>query len=235
MSYNIRHGQGLDTVLDVSRAGALIKEHAPHLVGLQEVDNYSMRSDSIGQTDYLAQKTNMQGTFGKFMDYQSGAYGMATLSAKPLTSTKVLQLPDAKYEPRSAIIHEVEIAKDCNIVFANVHFDWIDGTEGSALRLNQAKALHKYIDSLNKATIITGDFNCTPDSPTMAYFAEQGFVFVEKGADNLSFQGDEKSEIDHLIYRDSKQVKFKAKHSELLKEPIISDHRPLVVELEVTF
>ncbi len=235
MSYNIRHGQGLDTILDLSRSAELIKQHAPDLVGLQEIDNYCRRSDSVGQTDYLAQKTKMEGTFGKFMDFQSGEYGMATLSAKPLTSTKVLQLPDAKYEPRSAIIHEVEIAKDCNIVFANVHFDWIGGTEGSAFRLSQAKALLNYIDTLNKATIITGDFNCTPDSPTMAYFAEQGFVFVEKGSDNLSFQGDEKSEIDHLIYRDSEQVKFKAKHIELLKEPIISDHRPLLVELEVTF
>ncbi|TDU34308.1 endonuclease/exonuclease/phosphatase family metal-dependent hydrolase [Gelidibacter sediminis] len=235
MSYNIRHGKGLDTILDLSRAAAIIKNQAPDLCGLQEVDHFIKRSDSVDQTGYLARETKMKGTFGKFMAYQNGEYGMATLSAKPLTSTKILQLPDGKYEPRTSIVHEVALAKDCTIVFANVHFDWISGKEGSANRLNQAKALVAYIDSLQKATIITGDFNCTPDSPTMQYFAEQGFVFVEKGADNLSFQGEETSEIDHLIYRNSDLVKFKSKSIQLLDEPIGSDHRPLVVELEVTF
>lgn len=235
MSYNIRHGVGLDMILDLSRSAKIIKSQAPDLCGLQEVDNFCMRSDSISQTDYLSQKTIMNGTFGKFMNFQGGEYGMATLSTKPLISTKVLLLPNAKYEPRSSIVHEVQIAKDCNIVFANVHFDWINEKEGSSIRLSQAKALMSYIDTLNKATIITGDFNCTPESPTMQYFAEKGFVFIQKGEDNLSFQGENKAEIDHVIYRNAYNVKFKKKSVQLIKEPVVSDHRPLTVELEVIF
>jgi len=235
MSYNIRHGEGLDTIMDLSRSAEIIKSQAPALCGLQEVDHFCMRSDSIGQTDYLAQQTGMKGTFGKFMNFQGGQYGMATLSSKPFVSTKVVQLPEGKHEPRSAIVHEVEIANGCTIVFANVHFDWISEKEGIASRLNQAKALMKYIDSLNKATIITGDFNCTPDSPTMQYFTEQGFVFVNKGDDNLSFQGNHRVEIDHVIYRNSANVTFKKKSVQLLQEPVVSDHRPLIVELEVLF
>ena len=235
MSYNIRHGVGMDTIYDLSRSANIIATQAPDLCGLQEIDNFCLRSDSIGQTGYLAQKTSMNGVFGKFMDFQGGEYGMATLSSKPFKSTKVLQLPNAKYEPRVSIVHEVAIAKDCDIVFANVHFDWISEKEGSFIRLSQARALMKYIDSINKATIITGDFNCTPDSPTMQYFAEQGFIFVQKGEDNLSFQDETKAEIDHVIYRNSGSVKFKKKGVQLLKEPIVSDHRPLIVELEVIF
>ena len=235
MSYNIRHGVGLDTVLDISRSARIIKSLAPDLCGLQEIDNFCLRSDSTNQTHYLSQKTNMEGTFGKFMNYQGGEYGMATLSSKPLISTKILQLPDAKYEPRCSIVHEVELSKGCNIVFANVHFDWIDEEEGSLIRLSQAKVLTNYIDSLNIAAIITGDFNCTPESPAMKYFAEQGFVFVNKGEDSLSFQGENKVEIDHLIYRNSDNVKFNKKSIQLLNEPIVSDHRPLIVELEVVF
>ena len=235
MSYNIRHGDGMDTILDLSRSAKIIKSQAPDLCGLQEVDNFCLRSSSIGQTDYLAQETILEGTFGKFMNFQGGEYGMATLSKKPIISTKVLQLPSGKVEPRSSIVHEVQVAKDCNIVFANVHFDWITDKDGGSIRLSQAKALIKFIDTLNKATIITGDFNCTPDSPTMQYFTEQGFVFVQKGEDNLSFQGRNKAEIDHLIYRNSGSVKFKEKSVQLIKEPIVSDHRPLVVELELFF
>lgn len=233
MSYNIRHGVGMDTILDLSRSVKIIESYKPDLCGLQEVDNFCLRSDSIGQTDYLAQKTFMTGTFGEFMNFQGGEYGMATLSAKPLISTKVLQLPMAKFEPRSSIVHEVQIIEGYNIIFANVHFDWISGKEGNINRLNQAKALMEYINKLNKAAIITGDFNCTPDSPTMQYFAKQGFVFIQKGQDNLSFQGEEKSEIDHVIYRNEGNIKFEKESVQLLKEPIASDHRPLAVELKV--
>jgi endonuclease/exonuclease/phosphatase family metal-dependent hydrolase len=235
MSYNIRHGEGMDTLLDLSRSARIIKSQTPDLCGLQEVDNFCLRSDSLGQTAYLARETSMTGTFGKFMDYQGGEYGMATLTAKPLISTKVLELPDGKHEPRTSIVHEVQIAEGCTVVFANVHFDWINDKQGSSNRLSQAKALVKYIDDLDKAAIITGDFNCTPESPTMKYFTEQGFVFVQKGSDNLSFQGKNKAEIDHLIYRNTSDVTFEKIRVQLVEEPVVSDHRPLLVELKVTF
>lgn len=235
MSYNIRHGVGLDTILDLSRSAEIIKSQSPDICGLQEIDHLCSRSDSVDQTSYLAQQTGMTGTFGKFMDFQNGEYGMATLSSKPLLSTKVLQLPDGKYEPRSSIVHEIKIAEECIIAFANVHFEWISGEEGIANRMRQAKALVKYLDDLNRPTIITGDFNCTPDSPPMEYFYSQGFSFFTKGDDNLSFQGNSNVEIDHLIYRSTTDVRFKEKSIDLLGEPIISDHRPLVAELEVIF
>ena len=235
MSYNIRHGEGMDEILDLSRAAAIIKAQAPDLCGLQEIDNYCLRSDSVGQTDYLAQKALMTGTFGRFMDFQGGEYGMATLSAKPLISTKILQLPDGIDEPRSSIIHEVQIAKGCILVFVNVHFDWIEGKEGTASRLNQARVLMQYIDTINKPVIITGDFNCTPDSPTIQYFEEQGFEFINKGEDNLSFQAGSKVELDHVILRSTRSVDIKVKSINLLEEPVVSDHRPLIAELEVVY
>lgn len=235
MSYNIRHGIGNDTILDLSRSAKIINSYSPDLCALQEVDNFCLRSDNIGQTDYFARKTLMTGTFGKFMNLQGGEYGMATLSAKPLISTKILQLPNAKYEPRTSIVHEVQITEDHSIIFVNVHFEWINGTEGDVNRLNQAKTLVEYLNTLNKAVIITGDFNCKPNSDTMLYFAEKGFVFVEKGEDNLSFQGEDKVEIDHVIYRNTDDIKFKTKSVQLLEEPIVSDHRPLLVELNVVF
>ena len=235
MSYNIHHGEGQDTILDLSRIGQIIKSKSPDICVLQEIDYFCSRSDSVDQTDYLSRETNMKGTFGKFMDFQGGEYGMATLVAKPIISTKVLKLPEGKYEPRSSIIHEIEIAEGCIIALADVHFEWIDGEEGNENRMKQAQALLKYLKTLDRATIIIGDFNCTPDSPPMQYFVEQGFIFMSKGKDNLSFQGNSNVEIDHVIYRGLSDVKFIEKSIQLLDEPIASDHRPLVAELEVIF
>lgn len=235
LSYNIHHGEGQDKVLDLTRFEKIITSLSPDICGLQEVDKFCTRSNNVDQIEHLAQKTGMTGTFGKFMDYGGGEYGMATLVAKPIISTKVVPLPDGKYEPRTSIVHEIQLAEGCTIAYANVHFEWIEGSEGDANRMSQAKALVKYIDGLNRATIIMGDFNCTPDSPTMRYFKAQGFVFVPKGEDNLSFQGNSKSEIDHVVYRNSATVKFEKKSIQLIEEPNASDHRPLVAELKVVY
>jgi endonuclease/exonuclease/phosphatase family metal-dependent hydrolase len=235
MSYNICHGLGLDSVLDLSRAANIIKTQAPDLCGLQEVDDSCSRSFNIKQTEYLAKLTSMNGTFGKFMNFQNGEYGMATLIRKPIISTKILELPDAILEPRVSIINQVQLSETCTIAFANIHLDWAENKKGSANRLNQAKVLVKYLDSLNLATIIIGDFNCSPNAPTMQYFIKHGFVFIKKGEDNLSYQGDPKLEIDYIIYKDKGSIKFKKKSIHLLKVPNISDHRPLVAEIEVSF
>ena len=160
---------------------------------------------------------------------------MATLIKKPIISTEILELPEGKYEPRSSIVHEVVVAARCTIAFANVHFDWINDETGSANRLKQAKTLVDFLDALHRPAIITGDFNCVPDSPTMTFFSQSGFRFFQKGGDNLSFQGAEKAEIDHLIYRDAGNVVFEEKSIGLLEERVVSDHRPLVVELDVSF
>ena len=235
MSYNIRHGVGMDDVLNLSRSARVIGLNAPDLCGLQEIDKYCSRSNNIDQTEYLATYNSSIGTFGKFMNYQGGEYGMATLINRQLSSTKILSLPDGKNEPRSAIVHTVELDQGVAITFANVHFDWVDGEEGIVNRQLQAKALVEYVDSLGLPAIIIGDFNCTPDSPTMLYFEKQGFVFAEKGKDRLSFQGEKYVEIDHLVYRHSEDLQFRIKTVELLDKPIVSDHRPLVVDLEVSF
>lgn len=235
MSYNIRHGVGLDDSLDLSRIANIIRQQQADLCALQEIDQYCLRSDSIDQTQYLGDSTGMLGTFGKFMDYQGGAYGMATLSKWPLNSSIVLKLPDGKYEPRSSIVQELKLGKEQSFVFANVHFDWIEGEEGVANRMKQAKALISYINQLNTASIIVGDFNCTPDAPTINYFKQQGFVFVEKGKDNLSYQGENKNEIDHILFKNSDTIRFHIKSAKVLEAPIASDHRPVLAEIEVVF
>lgn len=234
MSYNIRHGFGLDSIQDLSRAAAVINSYSPDLCAIQEIDQACRRTDRINQTSYLAEKTRLAGTFGKFMDYDGGAYGMANLVKLPVAFSRCLPLPDGIQEPRSSLVQQIRVTEEQQILFANVHFDWVSGEAGERSRLQQAKALVAYLNSSQKAVIITGDFNCTPQSPTMKYFEEQGFVFVAKGGDRLSFQGPEKAEIDHLIYRNSEEIMFSVIQVKLLDEPLVSDHRPLITELEVS-
>ena len=50
MSYNIRHGAGMDNRLDSERIAKVIQQVAPDVVALQEVDSATMR---IGEADML--------------------------------------------------------------------------------------------------------------------------------------------------------------------------------------
>jgi endonuclease/exonuclease/phosphatase family metal-dependent hydrolase len=58
---------------------------------------------------------------------------------------------------------------------------------------------------------------------------------MNKGVDNLSFQGKTKAEIDHVIFRSTNNVKIKSKSIYLLEEPLVSDHRPIIAELEIIY
>lgn len=93
----------------------------------------------------------------------------------------------------------------------------------------------QHLDSLNRPAIVVGDFNCEPSSPAMNYFIEHRFQLIDKGQDKLSFQGTDPVEIDHVVYRNTDEVRFEVRSSELLSVPVLSDHRPFIVVLEAQY
>ena len=93
LSYNIKHGRGMDGKVDLLRIAKVIGSLSPDLVTLQEVDKNCTRSGSVDLTRELAGILKMEGRFGKFMDFQGGEYGMAVLSRVPIISHQVHVLP----------------------------------------------------------------------------------------------------------------------------------------------
>ena len=49
MTYNIHHGEGTDSVIDMERIAQVINKWSPDLVALQEVDNGTTRSGNINE------------------------------------------------------------------------------------------------------------------------------------------------------------------------------------------
>ena len=81
MSYNIKHGYGMDGKIDFERIAAVIRKQNPDVVTLQEVDKAVSRSGGIDTAQHLGQLLGMTHHFAKFMDYQGGEYGLAGLSS----------------------------------------------------------------------------------------------------------------------------------------------------------
>ena len=64
MSYNIHHGRGMDSIVNIERIGKLIVDVQPEVVGLQEVDSMVNRSGNIDILHLLSTQTGMYATFG---------------------------------------------------------------------------------------------------------------------------------------------------------------------------
>ncbi len=224
LAYNIHHGEGMDEVVDLERIAALVRAVDPDLVALQEVDSVTSRTNAVDQAAELGRLTGLEPTFGSFMPYQGGAYGMALLSRWPISESSNLRLPDGE-EPRtalSAVVTSPESGQ--SLRFVGIHFYRTDEE-----RLAQAKRLEELLGEEEVPTVLAGDFNSTPGSDVMIHLAQAWFI-VDKGEDRFTFSSyAPEREIDFVLFQPSDR--FVVVGQWLITEPVASDHRPVVVDL----
>lgn len=227
LAYNIHHAEGMDEVTDLERIAWLIDTVRPDIVTLQEVDSVVTRTGGVDQAAELARMTGMQPYFGRFMEYQGGAYGMAVLSKLPVSSWTNVRLPDGD-EPRTVVAAEVELASGDKVRIIGVHFY---RTESE--RLAQAMALEAWLaDQEPMPTLLAGDFNSYRDDSVLTHL-EATWHVVDKGEDFQTFPSwAPDREIDYIMWQPSDA--FQVAHQELLDEPVMSDHRPLVIDVVVS-
>ena len=225
LTYNIHHGAGNDEILDLERIAELIRSLDPDLVALQEVDNRTERTGGVAQATRLGQLTGMASAFGKFMDYQGGEYGMAVLSRFEYENPTNHILPEGP-EPRSSMAIRVQLPNGEELIFAGVHF-----YRNAEERMGQARRLLEVLEAEEVPVILAGDFNSTPDSEVMSRISES-FQVPDKGDDHFTFRSDRPNrEIDFIVYRPA--ARFTVLESRVIHEPVASDHRPVLLILEV--
>ena len=224
LSYNIKHGRGMDGKVDLLRIAKVIGSLSPDLVTLQEVDKNCTRSGSIDLTRELAGILKMEGRFGKFMDFQGGEYGMAVLSRFPIISHQVHVLPRGA-EPRCALEARVNPGKDWGeIRLFGIHHDWTREN----LRVTQCEALLKKIGQERGPVILAGDFNAGRNAQSVRLLVDSGFEILTNDQINTFPSDNPKVEIDFIM---SKGLSFTRFTHQVVDEKIASDHRPVLVEL----
>ena len=225
VSYNIRHGAGMDGRVDLDRIAEVITRLRPDLVALQEIDRGTERTDRVDQAVALGRASGLEARFGAFMSYQGGEYGMAVLSRWPILETRNHRLPDGD-EPRTALTVAVRSPRGTELVFGGIH---LYRTE--AERLAQAQQLFDALADESRPLILAGDFNSRPCSPVLDLLARRWSI-LDKGADRLTFPSDAPDrEIDFVML--APQSRFRVVAQRVVDEPVASDYRPLFVELEL--
>ena len=227
VSYNIRHGRGMDDSVDLARTAAVLRSLTPDLVGLQEVDRRAERSGGVDQATELGRMLEMVPVFGAFMEYQGGHYGMAILSRFPPVRSWTIPLPEGN-EPRVALAVMIPLPAGDTVVAVNVHFDWVDD---DGFRFAQASVLAAVLDTLSHPWVLLGDLNDEPGSRTLALFAERAREAAKPANARFTFSTDNpRKEID-FIFGGPPEM-WGVRESRVVAEPVASDHRPVLAVLE---
>jgi endonuclease/exonuclease/phosphatase family metal-dependent hydrolase len=226
LAYNIKHGEGMDQVIDLERAARLIDSLDPDIVTLQEIDSAVDRTSRVDQATRLGELAGMHSAFGGFFDYQGGRYGMALLSKQPFVDVANHRLPDGA-EPRTALAGRVRVGEPpVEILVVGIHL-YATAEE----RYVQAERLVEVLADETAPVILAGDFNSRPRSEVMALLA-RSWQIPDKGADHLTFPSDAPDrEIDYIMYRPPEL--FEVLDLRVIHEPLVSDHRPVLIELRL--
>src|SRR5690606_35067416 len=119
MTYNIRHGLGLDGVINLARIAEDILRSGADIVALQEVDRFNIRSGFQDQIRWLGEKTGMAWSFAPSMRWGFAQYGNAVLSRYPIVANQVYVLPGIK-EKRTLMMTVIQYG-DVQVNVFNTH------------------------------------------------------------------------------------------------------------------
>lgn len=214
MAYNIRVGKGMDLVSDLGRTAGVILASGAQVVMLQEVDSVTNRTGRMDQALELGRLTGMHALFASAIDHAGGKYGVALLSKEKPLSVKRVPLP-GREEGRVLLIAEFD-----NFVAASTHFSLTQQD-----RVASAKIIIEEVARYNKPVLVGGDFNAQPGSETIELL-NKNFKMLSDGV-TFTFPANEPDRcIDYIFGRG-----FRAVRSQVVEEPVASDHRPLVVHV----
>jgi endonuclease/exonuclease/phosphatase family metal-dependent hydrolase len=216
-TFNVRHGQGGDGVVDVARTAATIRQIGADFVALQELDRFRQRSGGIDQAAALADLTGLDiRFFPTFVRATTpGEYGIAVCATSPFDAEFVplRQLRDE--EPRGAIVASW---RGIGIVATHLSRD------RNARRLQTAEIV-ELARALPPPVVVMGDLN--QERCSLRPLKRAGF----RGGPHLGTIGHCRRwgrQIDHILVGPGLAVT-----GVWLGPRGISDHCPLVAELHV--
>jgi endonuclease/exonuclease/phosphatase family metal-dependent hydrolase len=235
LTYNIRHGEGLDRVYDLARLADIMKGAAPDLIALQEVDDGTQRSGGTNQIEVLAEMLGMHGEFGRAIDFQGGGYGVAILSRWPLHYADNQPLPSSPpyYEPRTALTVFTRVGEHGPLVqLTTTH---LDDARDSPDRVEQVKRLNDLLVSGDgRPSILAGDFNARGDTDLLAILGAH-WTNITTSIIPDGFGGGNRRGLrsDYIFFRPASRWRV-VDWQVIDAPPQASDHRPVLAVLELS-
>lgn len=238
LTYNVHRCVGMDRRLDVDRIVAVIAEHEPDIVCLQELDVGRARTGGVDQAQVIADGLAMSVRFNAAMRVEAEEYGDAILTRWPERLIKAGALPTLRgipgLEPRGALWIRAEV-DGIALNVLNTHLGLVPREQ----RLQAAALIGR--DWLGHPdctgpTLLAGDFNATsitgPYQAIVRHLADAQRQIGQRPSIKTFPSGFPAIRIDHVfVTPDIRITGVRAPFSPLSR--MASDHLPLVVDFEV--
>jgi endonuclease/exonuclease/phosphatase family metal-dependent hydrolase len=174
LTFNIRHGVGLDGVHDLERVAGVIEGAAADLAALQEVDRHlSPRSGYLDQAGWLADRLDMDVAYGPVVDLGPAAsgpdgarrqYGIALLSRVPLREPRNLLLTRPRGGEQRGLLGAVAVVDGRAVRVFCTHLQHRSRAE----RLAQATQIAESLAGSGGPVVMMGDLNSRPGDREIA-------------------------------------------------------------------
>lgn len=221
LTYNVRHGEGMDGKTDYARQAEVIRRSGAQFVALQEIDSVTARSGGRDVLRELALETRLYPTFARAIGYGGGAYGVGILSVERPLSVRRIALP-GREEGRVLLVAEFS-----RFVLGCTHLSLTEADRMASLPLIVREA-----ERQRKPFVLAGDWNAHPNSEFVKA-AKQHFALLSP-TDKATYPADKPNEcLDYVaLYKGNAPEPYKPWNS-VLKAPNESDHRPVSVVLQM--
>jgi len=154
MSWNIHGARGQNPRFDLDRVIALIKDHDPDVIALQEIDSRRPRKrNAIEPFQALKDALGTHGVDARAITTIDGDYGQALFSRWPIENPEIHDITFKEREPRRVIRCDVQLPGGPLRVIAT-HL-------GLSIRerRGQARKLLSLAGDVSHPTLVLGDFN----------------------------------------------------------------------------
>lgn len=213
LTYNIRNSKGMDNKVDYDRAVTVLQQANADVFALQEIDSITKRSAGVDVLQVLAEKTGLHAVYGAAIPLQGGKYGVGVLSKEKPLRHYTVPLP-GKEEERVLLV--VEYSK--YVIFCT-HFSLTE-----ADRMTSVALINEQATKYKKPIYLMGDLNAEPSSPVLHALKKQWQLLSDE---TPTFPAPEPSKcIDYVLSRNAKRD---TTTSTVINEPMVSDHRPVLV------
>lgn len=221
MTYNIKNANGMDDVRSFERIANVINNASPDVVAVQEVDSMTHRSEKKYVLGEIAGRTQMYAYFAPAIDYDGGKYGIGILTKEIPVRFRAIPLP-GREEARALIC--VEFA---DYIYCCVHLSLTEEDRMKSLEL-----LKTFAGTSKKPYFLAGDMNAQPESDFIKEL-QKDFQLLSDPAQQTFPAPKPIGTLDYIAVLKQNEKGVTIQSAQVLNEPLASDHRPVLVELNV--
>lgn len=219
MTYNVRNSKGMDNVMDCRRAAAVIRSQEPDLVAVQELDSMTTRSGGKYVLGQIADYAGMHAEYFPAIEFDGGKYGIGILSKEKPLAVKGYPLP-GREEKRALLVAEFE-----DYFFACTHLSLTEED-----RMKSIEIIGKIAEGCSKPFYLAGDLNDVPGSPYLVALQENFRILNNSKAQTFPAPLPDRT-LDYIAVWKATAPKLDVVSSDVVEEPLASDHRPVTVVL----